>query len=283
MGRSWPSHPPGRRNGQAVGAVPRRVARTGLPRSRAVLLDMDDTIFDHSLTCRAAISALRRTEPYLRRRPLEALWREYLELLDAVGPRIGAGSLSVAEARTERWRRIAASCGRELLEPEAVELSRRYRDQYQRRRRAVPGARQLLEHLHGHARVVVVTNNEVAEQEEKVRFLGIGPLLDGLVVSEAVGVGKPDPRIFEVALSAANVPASATTMLGDSWTSDVLGARAVGIRAVWFNRFGRPLPDGGGVVELRSLRPVTPVVDLLLDRHGSAPSRRVVREDASEL
>jgi len=274
---------PRRRNGQALGTVLRGVARVEPPPCRAVLLDMDDTIFDHSLTCRAAIAALRRTEPYLRARPLEALWQEYLGLLDAVGPRVGVGSRSVAEARTERWRRIAASCGRELPGPAAVELSRRYRDHYQRLRRAVPGARQLLEHLHRHVPVVVVTNNEVAEQEEKVRFLGIGPLLDGLVVSEAVGVGKPDPRIFEVAVSAANVPASETTMLGDSWTSDVLGARAAGIRPVWFNRFRRPRPDGGSVAELRSLRPVRRAVDLLLGPRETAPNRLVAREDASEL
>jgi HAD superfamily hydrolase (TIGR01549 family) len=235
----------------------------------AVLLDMDDTIFDHSLTCRAAIAALRAGRPFLRARPLDELWREYLRLLDAVVPPGGQGSLTPDEARRERWRRLALGCGEELAPPEVAELSRAYRESYQKLRRAVPGARRLLERLHGVVPVVVVTNNEVAEQEEKVHFLGIGALLDGLIVSEAVGASKPDRRIFEAALAAAGVPAARATMLGDSWTSDVLGARAAGVRPVWFNRFSAPRPAATGVAELRSLRPVGAAERLLL---GEAPS-----------
>ena len=231
---------------------------------RAVLVDMDDTIFDHSLTCRAAISALQATESFLRRRPLDGLWKEYLQLLDAVAPYAGPSRTSVDEARIERWRRLALSCGEELSRADATELSRGYRAHYQRLRRAVPGARELLGRLHRRVKVVVVTNNEVAEQEEKVRFLGIGPLLDGLVVSEAVGAAKPDRRIFEVALATAGVGAEEASMLGDSWTSDIVGAHEVGVRPVWFNRFGRPRPDGQPVAELRSLRPAAPAQELLL-------------------
>ena len=238
----------------------------------AVLLDMDDTIFDHSLTCRAAIASLRSSATFLRARPLEELWKEYLQLLDGVVPSRRDGSPGVDEARRERWRRLALRCGRALTPLEVAELSGAYRSRYQRLRRAVPGARQLLERLHGNVRVVVVTNNEVAEQEEKVRFLGIGGLLDGLVVSEAVGVAKPDRRIFEAALATAGVPASRATMLGDSWTSDVLGARGAGVRPVWFNRFASPKPATPKVDELRSLRPVRAAEHLLLGRAPDAPT-----------
>jgi len=243
---------------------------------------MDDTIFDHSLTCRAAIASLRRSRSFLRRRPLDDLWREYLRLLDAVAPYARPGRTSLDEARTERWRRVALSCGRQLSPAEAATLSGSYRAHYQRLRRAVPGARELVQRLHGRVRVVVVTNNEVAEQEEKVRFLGIGPWIDGLVVSEAVGAAKPDRRIFDVALSTAGVRADEATMLGDSWTSDVMGATGAGIRAVWFNRFGLPRPDGATTFELRSLRPAGSAQDVLLAR-GGRPRGPPPAPGASEL
>jgi len=225
---------------------------------------MDDTLFDHSLTCRAAIASLRSSRSFLRARPLDELWREYLQLLDAVPTDPTGRPANPAAARTERWRRIAARCGAELSPSDAQELSEAYRARYQRLRRPVPGARELLERLHGMVRVVVVTNNEVAEQEEKVRFLGVGPLLDGLVVSEAVGAAKPDRRIFEAALCTAGARADQSTMLGDSWSSDVLGAEGAGIRPVWFNRFGLPRPAGSRVTELRSLRPLRPAEETLL-------------------
>jgi len=243
---------------------------------RAVLIDMDDTIFDHSLTCRAAIASLRSRTGYLRRKPLDDLWRGYLDLLNAdfgrIGSYVGRPGLTLDQARVERWRRLALRCGEELSPDEARALSHAYRAHYQRLRRSVPGARELLRALHGQARVVVVTNNEVAEQEEKVRFLGIGAWIDGLVVSEAVGAAKPDPKIFEAALTTADVPRAQATMVGDSWPYDVEGARAAGLRAVWFNRFGQAQPGSPPVVELRSLRPLRAACRTILGDDGPSAS-----------
>jgi putative hydrolase of the HAD superfamily len=46
-------------------------------------------------------------------------------------------------------------------------------------------------------------------------------------------------------------------MVGDSWAADVIGARAAGIRAIWFNPDRAPSPEPeAGVVELSALEPV---------------------------
>ncbi len=249
-------------------ASPRTVRGTS---RRVVLVDMDDTLFDHSLTCRAAIAELRRERAFLRRQPLEQLWREYLRQLESTWATLSPTRAAIDEARRERWRRLALSCGATPSEGEVAALSRTYRRQYQRLRRPVPGTRALLARLHRRAPVVIVTNNELAEQEEKVRFLGIGEHIDGLVVSETVGVGKPDARIFQAALRAVGARPHEATMLGDSWANDVVGARRARIRPVWFNRFGVPPPGRGTVAELRSLRPSGPAMRLLLGDDGPAP------------
>ena len=62
------------------------------------------------------------------------------------------------------------------------------------------------------------------------------------MVSEAVGVSKPDPAIFEHALRALGCDAADAVMVGDSWAADVEGARGAGIRPIWFNRAGRRAP-----------------------------------------
>ncbi len=230
---------------------------------KAVLIDLDDTIFDHALTCRAAIAAVRRTRPFLRSRPLDELWKEYQRRLNEIQPDVLSGRLTGDQARTARWQRLARSCGERLTESAARELSQEYRRKYLERRRAVPGAVELVRDLHRSYPVVVVTNNEVEEQEEKLRFLGVDDAIDALVVSEAVGVAKPDPRIFELALARAGVPADRAAMIGDSWENDVLGALGVGIRPVWFNRFREPRPDPIPVAEIRSFGPADRVVPLL--------------------
>ncbi len=219
-----------------------------------MLFDFDDTLFDHSLTCRAALGRLRASTPFLRRLPLDTVWREYSRLLEEVHPDVLAGLRSIDEARTERFRRLGFLAGVSIGVEEASELSHRYRSHYQRLRRPVPGVPQLLRRLHARAVLGIVTNNERAEQEEKLTALGLSPWIDALVVSQDVGVSKPDPRIFAIALDRVGASPSEAVMIGDSWESDVRGAQAAGIRAIWFNRFGKTRPDRLEVDELRSFR-----------------------------
>lgn len=223
---------------------------------RVVLLDMDDTIFDHALTSRAALGRLRPESAALRAIPLEALWREYSRLLEAIHPEVLAGHWNADAARAERFRQLAAVGGTTISLEEGADLSRRYRRFYQELRRPVPGALRFLRGLHGRTTVGVVTNNQTAEQEEKLDFLGIRSWVDFMVVSEGAGVAKPEPRIFQIALETARARPENAVMVGDSWENDVLGARGAGIGAVWFNRFHRARPSAAdGVLELRSLSP----------------------------
>ncbi len=109
----------------------------------------------------------------------------------------------------------------------------------------------------------VVTNNLVAEQIEKLAHLDMTHLVDALVISEEAGVRKPDPAIFRLALARCGASANEAVMLGDSWGSDVLGARAAGIRAVWLNRASLPCPGPKLCSEIRSLLPTQSVLELL--------------------
>jgi HAD superfamily hydrolase (TIGR01549 family) len=224
---------------------------------RLVLFDMDDTLFDHSLTCRAALRQIRAEESGFRTWPLEELWGEYRRLLDSQSPKLSAAPRVYADLRAERFRRLGVLCGWTMGRSRAAELSARYREIYQRVRRPVPGAVALVRRVAQHARVGMVTNNEYREQEEKLEFLGVRDLVDPLVVSVRERVAKPDPRIFRIALDRARARPRETVMVGDSWTNDVLGARNVGIRPIWFNRFELAPPTRHRVEQLRSFRPAS--------------------------
>ncbi len=97
-------------------------------------------------------------------------------------------------------------------------------------------------------------------------------LFDGLVISEAAGVSKPDPAIFELALRVAGTSADEAIMLGDSWTNDVMGAVGAGIAAAWLDRTGAGRPDSAvEVIAFTSLRPASEVAASLLDPPLSSP------------
>jgi putative hydrolase of the HAD superfamily len=62
--------------------------------------------------------------------------------------------------------------------------------------------------------------------------LGLARHLDFVIDSSRVGVEKPDPRIFRIALDRAGLNPGQAAYIGDLYSIDVLGARAAGLRAV---------------------------------------------------
>jgi putative hydrolase of the HAD superfamily len=93
------------------------------------------------------------------------------------------------------------------------------------------------------ARIAIVSNADGTVEarllEEGVCQVGPGPgvPVDAVIDSGAVGVRKPDPRIWEPALAATGAAAEAAIHVGDSLITDVGGARAAGIRPIHFDPF----------------------------------------------
>ncbi|GAB2601611.1 HAD family hydrolase [Pseudactinotalea suaedae] len=88
---------------------------------------------------------------------------------------------------------------------------------------------------------LVVTNGNVAQQESKVRLMGLEGHVAGMVVSEGVGVRKPDAAIFHLAAEAGGDSLEGAWMIGDSAEADVRGGANAGIPQVWLRR-GRSYP-----------------------------------------
>ena len=129
--------------------------------------------------------------------------------------------------------------------------------------RPVPGALALLAALKGVAAIGIVTNNAASEQRQKIAACRFDRHAGAIVISEEVGVTKPDPRIFRMALGRIGRTAGEAVMVGDAWATDIAGARSAGIRAVWFNRLGAASPDPS-VPEIRALEPVDVVAARIL-------------------
>jgi putative hydrolase of the HAD superfamily len=228
----------------------------------AVLFDLDDTLFDHWACTRAALASLRERYPALSRAPADVLEREHARLLEELHLQVLAGRMTVDEARIERFGRLLASAGESAGQEAAGAAAAAYRAAYLGHWRPVDGALDLLAALHGRVATGVVTNNVASEQRQKIAACGFGPLLDAVVISEEAGVTKPDPRIFAIALERLGRSAAETVMLGDAWNTDIEGARAAGIRPIWFNRFGAPSRDDS-VPEIHSLIPTSAVLSVL--------------------
>jgi putative hydrolase of the HAD superfamily len=233
-------------------------------RPTAVLFDLDDTLFDHQHGTREALTALRRRHACLQQWAATDLAARHSILLERLHVEVLAARLTVDDARQRRFSVLFADAGESLTSEGAAAISAEYRDAYVAAWRLVPGALDLLTVLRDRVRLGIVTNNIVSEQTTKIDSLGIAALVDAVVISEAVGVHKPNPRIFEIALDRLGCAAADAVMVGDSWPTDIEGALAAGLSAVWFNPGDRPPPDGVRVPVLESLTPAARAAAVIL-------------------
>ena len=232
---------------------------------RAVLFDLDDTLFDHRGCARDALTAVQQSHACLQSMPFEALERAHAEFLEELHAEVMLGRVPIDVARIERFRRLLESAGGRDEGQAAATLATLYRETYTTRRRAVAGAAALMAAVKRHARIGIVSNNVLEEQQEKLSVCRLDQFVDELVVSGEVGVSKPDPMIFETALDRLGVTAAETVMVGDSWIADVEGARAVGMRVIWFNPLRLAPPYASADVEqLQSLEPTDKALQVIL-------------------
>jgi putative hydrolase of the HAD superfamily len=138
-----------------------------------------------------------------------------------------------AESLASLRERSAEVLSRELGQPVSVETM-----MAAIRFQPYPDAAPALEALRARGlRTICVSNWDYALPEVLERC-GLAELLDGVVTSAEAGASKPDPAIFERALSLAGCPAAQAIHVGDSLEEDVQGARAAGVRAVLLDRDG---------------------------------------------
>jgi putative hydrolase of the HAD superfamily len=233
---------------------------------RAVLFDLDDTLFDHHGGARAALEAVQACHACLTALPFPDLERAHAVALEELHQDVLAGRVALDDARRERFRRLLADAGGDATWEDADRAARAYRGRYLETRRAVAGAAALLQAVKARARVGIVSNNLLAEQQDKLKVCGLDTWVDVLVVSEEAGIAKPDPAIFRLALDRLQCAPAEAVMIGDSWPADVAGAGAAGIRAIWFNPAGLEPPDPG-VPVIRALHPPDAVLRLVFDAH----------------
>ena len=231
---------------------------------RVVLFDLDDTLFDHQYCSRAGLAAVQRTYPGRIHGSIEDVEATYHELLEQWHGKVLAGLISIDESRLERFRLLLSSTHAIASDDESRAAARCYRDAYDAAYRPVPGAIEVLQSIKVECPIGIVTNHVVSEQVKKVATIGVEPFVNELVVSEEVGVAKPDARVFEAALSLREYQ---TTRSRRSLPLRPLYrpvATGLGIRAIWLNRYDRPCPDSSLATEIRSLEPVDKIVNLIL-------------------
>jgi putative hydrolase of the HAD superfamily len=215
---------------------------------RALCLDLDDTLLDGSqygLSVERTCRQIASINPALDAARLLAangeVWRTYGPEMES---RWNLEASDGASLVLEAWRRTLRACGcdDESLARQALQLHREYgREMY----RLFEDVEELLTTLRASGvPLAIVTNGAADFQREKVRVLNLERRFDAVIISGEVGIAKPDAAIFQLAMERLGVGPESVWHVGDNLGTDVAGARAAGIGAVWLNRRGHPFPEG---------------------------------------
>ena len=92
---------------------------------------------------------------------------------------------------------------------------------------------EVIEKLKGHYKLAILSNGGSTVQHNKIDHVDIEKYFDEVVVSGDIGIHKPDPRLFEYTLERLKVKADEALMIGDVYSTDILGAKKAGIKPVW--------------------------------------------------
>ncbi len=126
--------------------------------------------------------------------------------------------------------------------------------------RAYPDAPRVCERLRAAGIRLAAVSNGPATVRDLLEQAGLLPFFDAVLASQALGIEKPDPRVFQAALEAVGVDAGEAVFVGDLYDVDVVGARAAGIVPVLIDRGGGPARD---CMTVRSLEELPALVEKL--------------------
>ena len=196
---------------------------------QAILFDLDDTLF--SLRGCEALALHRTLESagLLQRCPTD-----YAERYAAISSRYWAARSADGYTQYTResvielsWRDFLSQQG--LAGEKAQPLAAQFWKEFCRSSALNPAAEEVLRELSTAYRLGMITNGYSDSQRGRLAAAGLLDVFDPLLISEEVGLAKPDVGIFALALSHLRLPREAVLYVGDSISHDYQGCRAAGI------------------------------------------------------
>ncbi|HEY5835307.1 HAD family hydrolase [Streptomyces sp.] len=212
---------------------------------RAVLWDIDDTIFDYAGADRAGLRNHLRHEglPDGYDTVGQALdrWEELTALHWA---RFAAGECDFPGQRRDRVRDFL---GRALTDEEADAYFARHVAHYEAAWALFPDAVPVLDLLAGEYRHAVLSNSAFEHQDRKLRTLGVRDRFEALLCAVELGVSKPEAAAFHAACDVLGLAPHEVAYVGNEPDIDARGAADAGLHGIWLDRLriGWP-PELGG-------------------------------------
>lgn len=167
--------------------------------------------------------------------------------------------ITIQELQTTRFAKLAEQTGKEPLA-----LNKELMAEMAIVSKPLPNVMEMLNELYSKVKMGIITNGLEALQQKRLENTGTTKFFEIIVVSEVVGVAKPNAKIFEYAFEQiGDIDKSQILMVGDTLSSDILGANGVGIDSCWFNHIGE-----NNTTEIKPTYEITDIKQLITIASG---------------
>lgn len=208
---------------------------------QTLLWDLDGTLLDFHAAESAAIKSL--FEAFSLGGCSEDMIRRYSQINESYWQRLERNELTKPQVLIGRFEQFFQEIG--VPQALAPEFNRQYQlrlgDTIVYRDDSVS----IVKKLRGKVSQYIVSNGTSIAQNKKLLLSGLGKLMDGVFLSEEVGIEKPNRAFFDAVFDVIR-PSDLTEVMiiGDSLTSDIQGGNNAGILTCWYNPDQKPAPLG---------------------------------------
>ena len=198
---------------------------------RALLMDIDDTLFDFQTSSRNALSIAFRA---LNLPFTPEMWAHYRELDAEFWQRFERGEITKEALYVERFRVFFAEYG---LEADPAAFNAAYFRELGDQCNFMPHCGQALRLLHAKYRIFIVTNGNTDIQNRRIAASGMAQYFDRVFISEQMGCKKPDRLFYDKVFAEIGEDyRTCSIMIGDSLSSDMQGGRNAGIPTCFYGK-----------------------------------------------
>jgi putative hydrolase of the HAD superfamily len=204
-----------------------------------VFFDLDRTLWDFDQNSHEALSQIfDRLDLAKEIQNKRAFISDYKRINEQMWAEYRQGVLPKEELRVGRFSRALSKYG-----IDDYKIAETYSESYMalcpHLTLLFPNTIETLEALKGRGKKLhIITNGFSEVQHLKLQKSNLTSYFDVIICSDAIGISKPDPKIFHEALKQAGAQASTSAMIGDHLETDVLGANQVGMQGILFDPKG---------------------------------------------
>lgn len=203
---------------------------------RAVLWDIDDTLFDHTGADRAGMRRHLAGEGLSGEfSSVDQALGRWRELADLHWARFVAGETDFPGQRCDR---VRGFLGTALGDAEAEAWFERYVVHYEAAWKLFPDSLAALDLLATGYRQAVLSNAGILNQDRKLRVLGVRDHFEAVLCAAELGVAKPDAAAFLAACDALALDPGEVAYVGNEPDIDAGGAVGAGLAGIWLDRCG---------------------------------------------